>query len=453
MKKLEAILFLGLFLVMALAPAVGLLFFGPASAAANEILAQPPVLTEPDGAFNTSVLNDVSDYFRDRFWLRQELVTCNAAVEAGIFHESASAKVLLGRAGWLFYADTLDDFVGRNRLSARQLWAAAHTLGMICEYADSHGARTLLALVPNKNTVYPEYMPSWASRTAEPTNYDNLLAAVKTAGVPAVDLRPVMAAHRDDAQLYHTLDSHWNQLGAALAHNAILDALGRPTKAWSPADYTARREHVPDLYTMLYPTGKELDLQYEPNREWRFTYLRPIRSPEDQRIQTGCETGTGKLLMFRDSFGNTLHRFMAEDFETACFSRAMPYDLRLLDTEQPDTLILEITERHVPWLAQRAPIILAPVRSLDRSDALDAEPITLNALASEEGWYGLSGVLPLAPDEASPVWLEADGTVYEASPVGETPDSFSAYLPQKPERLFVFWRSGGSLYAATAILP
>ena len=453
MKKIEAFLFIGVFLLLALAPAVGLLVFGPAPTAANEILAQPPELTKPGGSFNASVLSDAAAYIRDRFWLRQELVTCNSAVEAEIFHESASPKVLLGREGWLYFAETLDDFVGRNRLSSRQLWAAAHTLALIREEAGRRGVRLLLVPVPNKNTVYPAYMPTWASRTEEPTNYDNLLAALEAAEVPAVDLRPVMEAHREVIQLYHTLDSHWNQLGAALANNAVLEALDRPVTAWQPSAYRAVRNHQPDLYQMLYPAGTGLDLQYEPDREWSFAYARPIRSPEDQRIQTESEMGTGALLMFRDSFGNTLHRFLAEAFSTACFSRAMPYDLRLLDSESADTLILEIAERHLPWLAQRAPILLAPLRSLDCSGAQPVEAIAVNALVSGGDWYGISGKLPLAPDVDSPVWLEADGTVYEASPVGETPDSFAAYLPQKPETMYVCWRTGGSLFTAPVMLP
>ena len=82
-----------------------------------------------------------------------------------------------------------------------------------------------------------------------------------------------------------------------------------------------------------------------------------------------------------------------------------------------------------------------------------AHTIKGNALASGGEWYGIGGKLPLAPDVDSPVWLVADGTVYEASPVGETPDSFAAYLPQKPETMYVCWRTGGSLFTAPVMLP
>ena len=62
--------------------------------------------------------------------------------------------------------------------------------------------------------------------------------------------------------------------------------------------------------------------------------------------------------MCRDSFGNALHADLAEDFGEALFSRAMPYDLSLMDDVQPDTLIVELVERNLCWLCTRPPLCL-----------------------------------------------------------------------------------------------
>ncbi len=466
MKKTGAILFVAVFLLMALFPFVGMLMFGPAQPAAKEYLALPPELTDQDGVFNLDFLNDAADYLRDRFWLRQEMITADAVVEAAVFGESASEKVILGQDGWLFYAETLDSYQGQNPLSERQLWAAAHTLRMIRDYAMGQGAETWFIPVPNKNSIYGEYMPKSASPAPGSKNYDRLLEELGNEGVAVVDLMEPLLDHKKEVQLYQRLDSHWNNLGAALANDVILDAIrhtanltgsekleqiGIAKRAFVPTDFQAIQDHKADLYTMLYPAGRELDLQYYPLREPCYTYVRPVRSTEDLRINTTCETGTGSLLMFRDSFGNTLHSFLAEDFAEACFSRLMPYDLRMLESTQADVLLIEITERHLEWLAQRAPIMPAPIRDKKLLDARAADEIRLNA-AEESGFFRVDGVLPMDPDRTSPVWIEADGVVYEASPVGETERSFTAYLPQSVQTIRICFLSGDVLYASSTQL-
>lgn len=445
MKKIGLFLFVAAFLVMALIPFAGLLIFGPAEAAANEILSQPPAATEEDGSFNAAVLNDASDYLADRFFLRQELITLDARLESGLLGESASEDVILGKEGWLYYATTLDDYRGQNLMTDREIWAAAHTLQLMQEYAAQNGTQMLFVIVPNKNEVYPEYMPAWALRTGEPGNRARLDAALTAAGVDHLDLLPVLEAEKPTDQLYQCWDSHWNNLGAALAHDAIVQHLGKTDTAYAPAAFSARRDHAADLYAMLYPAGTERDVQLYPNRDWAFEYTRPIHSPEDQRINT-AGSGTGKLLMFRDSFGNTLHTFMAESYAEARFSRAMPYDMTML---QPDTddLVLELVQRNLPWLAHRAPILPAPLREADLSTAAPSDPIPVLQTDAQNGMWRFTGTLPAA-DTESPVYLLADGVLYEASPVGEEPGGFTAYLPGPAAVVTVFYLQEGNLVAS-----
>lgn len=49
------------------------------------------------------------------------MVTANAALEAAVFRVSAEEKVTLGRDGWLFYTETLDDYLHTGALTQRQL--------------------------------------------------------------------------------------------------------------------------------------------------------------------------------------------------------------------------------------------------------------------------------------------------------------------------------------------
>ncbi|MBQ6431048.1 MAG: hypothetical protein IJJ99_04135 [Oscillospiraceae bacterium] len=451
-KNYGFILFLGVFLLMCLWPLVGMAIAGPSAAAANEKSAPLPALTK-GGAFNASFLNDTSDYFADHFASRQELITVNAVLEAALFGESAEENVILGKDGWLYYKSTLEDYQGQNLLSDREIWAAAHCLALVQEYAREQNADFLFTVAPNKNTLYPESMPDRYLRSDVSGNAERLYDALRSEGVRYVDLEAAFCA--EDRVLYQRLDSHWNNLGAALAHDTILDALGmNAARFYAPDHFTAAEDHDADLYQMLFPAGTEKDVQFYPDWSWQFSYDRPIRSAEDQKINTCCSGQNGRLLMFRDSFGNTLYPFMAESFGAACFSRAMPYDLSLLGTEDADTLVIEIVERNIARLAQNAPQYLpAPVREIPLPDVREPSlRFTCSFSPAENGTVRCSGNLRCAPDTNSPVFLVCDGTVYEASPAGSGEYPFTAYLPEQPASLQIMFLQNGKLIISQEIL-
>lgn len=429
MKNCKYIIFVGIFLLMCLWPLVGMAITGPSEAAANETLAAPPSLQNKAGSFNPDFLNDTSSYFADHFASRQELITVNAKLEAALFGGSASEDVILGKDGWLFYQTTLDDYQGQDLLSDREIWAAAHCLFLMQEYAQQQNAAFLFTVVPNKNSLYPEYMPDRYYRSDAPGNAEHLAEALRQAGVCTVNLE---AALQDEERvLYQKLDSHWSNLGAAFAHDRIMDALGKnAAHFYLPEQFTAVQDHSADLYQMLYPADGQKDIQFYPEWSWSFTYDRPIRSVEDQMIHTSCAGQSGKLLMFRDSFGNTLHPFMAESYGNACFSRAMPYDLSFIGSEGADTLVIEIVERNIDWLAQRAPIFPAPIREISipakKTDSIQA---TYSFSQANNGMICCSGNIESSLDTDALIYLVCDGTVYEASPAGSGAQPFTAYLP------------------------
>ncbi len=442
-KNIGYYLFLAAFLLLALLPFTGMLLFGVSGSRANEVLAAKPSVTKVDGTVNFDYLNDLSDYFADHFALRQEFVTLDAKLEAGVFGTSASEEVLCGKDGWLYYRVTLDDYQGQNLLTERECFAAARCVGLISEYAENIGAKFLFTVAPNKNSLYPQYMPAFAVPDPAPGNAERLAAALTEQGVPYLNLFDVLSSQ--DVQLYHRLDSHWNNLGAALAHDAIAERLGIPcARYYDPSQYTQEKTHEGDLYAMVYPAGTEKDLQYLPTWEWTFTYDKPMRSEEDQIIRTSCTGGQGRLLMFRDSFGNALYPFMAESFGNACFCRAMPYDLTMEEAQNADVIVIEIVQRNVRWLIERAPILPAPVRDVTLPQACSDLPFTCTCEKAGD-LFCYTGNLTAATDTTSPIYLLCDGTVYEASPAGEGEGAFTAYLPVQTQTVQLLAVQNGTL--------
>ena len=432
-RKLKA-LFVLLFFCACAVPSLGMLVVGESQASANEVLSPKPQLKNPDGSWNLEFIPDAGDYFADRFAFRQELITADSAWKAGLFHTSSQEQVALGQDGWLFYAETLDDYTGADALTDRQVWAIARSLQLAQEYVESKGGSFLFTVAPNKLSLYPQYGPGGLER-GEVTALSQVTEALGENGVPYSDL---YSAFTQQAEvLYHQWDSHWTYKGAALAHDVLLSDLGLAGDMFQ-REGSYVKDHQGDLYVMLYPASDELEDQWHFSNDLAFEYATPIRDVDDLRIETTSAGTNGNLLMFRDSFGNTLHSLLAESFGHAVFSRSTPYNLGAMDALQADTVILEIVERNLKNLAEYPFIFPAPWTEASASPLQPqdtGETLTVSAAESPQaaGYLTVTGELPSCGD-SSPVYLRAGGYQFEASPVGSGGSQpgtypFTAYLP------------------------
>lgn len=445
--------FIGLFLALSILPSAGMLAAPTTRAVGNEQLALWPQLHTADGGWNRAYLSEVSDYLADHIAFRHSFATLYARLCSGVFGTLPGEDVVLGREGWLYYAETLPDYQGTARLTRRQCWAAARALALVQEYCQGQGVDFVFTIAPNKNSIYPQYMPARYRPAASPGNASRLADCLRQQGVAYVDLFSVLRQEAGQTQLYFAWDSHWNNLGAALAADALTDALGR-----GPEDdrggYSLQPSHLGDLYAMAYPAGTELEPDAVFEKGFTFTYPNGLRSAEDITIRTRNPDAGGSLLLFRDSFGNALYPFLAQRYGAACISRAMPYNLTYLEREQADTLVIELVERNLRWLVERPTRMPAPVRQVDQSwqpGDFAASAVCTEA-ADLEGYVEVTGRIRcpgLDPD--SPIYLRgADGLVYEATPAGEGEEPFTLYLPAAAAdgRLELAVRAGGVWQAA-----
>jgi hypothetical protein len=94
------------------------------------------------------------------------------------------------------------------------------------EYLRSRGIAYLPIIVPEKFTIYPEYLPSWVAPGRNPTLLARTMDRLAEDGsVPYVDLRPVLRETKGGERLYYLTDSHWNLAGAGVAYVAIMHAV------------------------------------------------------------------------------------------------------------------------------------------------------------------------------------------------------------------------------------
>lgn len=444
-KNLSAILFTAFCLLVCIALSLGFLAFGPSEAGANEVLSAAPSLRNRDGTWNTAFLSDAAGYFSDHFFLRQELITAHNAITASLFGVSAEDSVILGSGGWLYYADSLDDYTGASPLSEAQLRTMANNLSLMREYCENQGARFLFAVAPNKNSLYGENMPSFGA-VSPLHDARRLFAYLDGSGVAYVDLFEIFSRQEDT--LYFAHDSHWNARGAALAADSINASFGRES-AYFPDAFSESQPHSGDLFEMLYPSATDDETDPVYGGSLSFSHESENVRPDSITIDTFGD-GSGSLLSFRDSFGNNLYPYLADSFASARFSRATAYDLTQISALSADYVLIELVERNLDYLLRYIPVMPAPAREAGAgapvcgSIALQAD----RASRSPEGCLLIKGTLPASADAGTRVYILAGGSAYEAFVL--TGGGFAAYIPEDCVPEAVSLSSGGAAAEFTA---
>lgn len=441
MKKGFMIAFIAAILTACLLPIGANIFGYTAVNRENRPLARAPQIVDRDG-LNLEFPSDFDDYWQDHFGLREELVTAFHAATLAIFNDTLNEKVVAGKDGFLFYSETLNDYTGLETMSDADILRAANVIRQISEYAEANGAKFVFSVAPNKNTVYPEYMPSRIKRTSAVSNHTRLYAALSDAGVDTLDFAALLTEHKGDGLLYYQQDTHWNQRGALIAYNAIMKLImnGEGYETYSAAVPHDETGYYGDLHNFVLP-AEESTLPYpEYGIAANYTLDEGARMERDINFGTSSSKNAEKsLLLYRDSFGEALIPLLSTNLGRAVYSQEFPYNLEL-NGESYGMIMIELVERNIPNLLTGAPLMQASEKQLPT----DAVSVSCTANTQKRsGFTQLYGSIAAYP-AAERIYIEVactDGAVrvYEAFPVNVSGDadpaweSASGYLLTLPE--------------------
>ncbi|MFC1764879.1 hypothetical protein ACFL6U_22765 [Planctomycetota bacterium] len=333
-------------------------------------LAQRPSLITEDG-LNLDFPHQFNTYFSDNFGLRPYYVTAYTALVYCLLNDSVNEQVIVGKDGWLFFGPTLKDFTATDVLTDQEIDRIIEMLSLQDKYLASLGIEFIFAVVPNKSSIYGEYMPSRYPERLQQNNCCNLFRALENTTINSVDLFDPLKNAKSKQQVYHTLDTHWNNIGALVAARTILRQMQESMpdysfKSYTDAQFNIEKRWLGDLSLILLPAFKCKDFQavYEIPENYTFQengrQLRLTRNLEAMRIETTSQANNTSLLMFRDSFANALVPFISNNFGYVYYTCTLPYSYATIETLSPDVVILEIAERNIPNLLKYAPVMPIP---------------------------------------------------------------------------------------------
>lgn len=304
------------------------------------------------------------DWLADHAPFRNGFLTLKAGADR-LVGSLDSSNVLLGKNGWLFLQDvgdssSISDYQGLTAYSQEEMAALAEKVQQLADVLAQKGSRLAILFAPAKEGVYSQYMPDSIPVVARPTRVQSLTDYLRqNTEVPVLFPLEALQTAGQTTQVYYKYDTHWNDVGAWLAAQQLLQALDLPYADTLPAVQVNEEKTAPtDLANMCgswaFCTD---DLYYE------------VDAPAAQCTEGTSETeltryqgsGTQNLLLVRDSFGAALGSRLAQGFDKTLVLHGNLLSVENLTTQQPTlppVVVVEVGERFSDNLSGRLDTLL-----------------------------------------------------------------------------------------------
>ncbi|NTV47573.1 MAG: hypothetical protein HGB11_13885 [Chlorobiales bacterium] len=315
-------------------------------------------------------------YLNDHFFHREDLVFLNALPRVKFLRRAPSFLVSIGKDDWYFFNGdwVLHDFLRKpdqEGVARAQFWEKLLTLRQ--RRLQQAGVHYLVAAAPNKESVYPEFLPERIAQRAGTPMLEEFAAHMRESPMADhfLDLGDSLKAAKAGGRVYFKTDTHWNERGAYFAYRAIIEKL----RKWYP-DIVPLAEEGFEKRAGENSAGGDIVFfmglrgAIAETGEERWLRLSPCAKPKDRIVTTkslpvgktllanGCPTAIPlRLLVISDSFGPGLRGYLSETFQDVVFCR----DFNLPDLQgfiaeyRPDVVLDLRVARYLPNLMTPGP--------------------------------------------------------------------------------------------------
>lgn len=296
---------------------------------------------------------------------------------------SLSSKVIRGKRGRLFLTrdshDSHRQIVGGRSLSGQELDAWARGTSERIDDLSALGCQYRQIIGPAPQVVHPEDLPDGVS-----VGIDRPVQQVLTR-LEALHPRPdvlypleALQRARDFRDPFSKTDSHWNDLGAYLAYETILDSLHGelPVRRLARDQVTFNDTcYVGDLGTKLRPERASIFVRARVDSpRARMVEDNRVRNHGRRAVFECAAAPPTTCVVFGDSWAYSLMLFIAESFRRVVFfHRVNVVDRAPILAERPDLALSVMTERFctaLPLDREAVDFDLVVARKLELKDVV-----------------------------------------------------------------------------------
>ena len=314
---------------------------------------------------------DFENYYGDHFGFRSLLLNGGNILRVRYLGMSPTPDVVVGKDGWFFYAGggSLDRASEESSFTLAQLQHWQSFLEERQRWLNRRGIRYLFVIPRDKQTIYPEFLPSRFSHSTPGKMIDQLVRYLSAhSSVPVLDLRDSLLAAKARDQIYYSLDTHWNSVGAFAGYTRIMERLAE----WFPELKPVDRSQF-NLVTYITSDGDLARMAGIPSltsRQFQLVPAQKLAGPKKMRAvlpgiaqsrthafatEITPPSSFPRAVMIGDSFSRGLQPYLSRNFSRISYFYHPPsYDAAFekalgdyLITEHPDVFIDEMLERNI----------------------------------------------------------------------------------------------------------
>lgn len=308
---------------------------------------QPSLESVMDGTW----MGEVERFLKDRFPLRTQMVNGACLVDEVMLGQREHSGILIGADGHMFtrrFSWSKEDEKQLNKNIE-----AVRTLGQ------TYPGLVTAMIVPPASILEPELLPAYAPQIDENQLFTRIVDCL-AADTSVLDLREAFTQQKD-RQLYYRTDHHWTTDGAQLAYEVYCNSVNlqpilpeedsgvevsflgthyASTRLWNVKPDVLR--YFPSTATMeIYEIAGELNMTPgEPkpliNENKLSAYDKYSAFLDGNHGFTRIQgRGTGRVLLVKDSYGNSFAPFLVENYAQidVIDYRSYPYGLASLQEE------------------------------------------------------------------------------------------------------------------------
>lgn len=288
----------------------------------------------------TAVIDKSDEVWNSNLAFRKYFSSLDSNMKYYLTGDFDSNQVLLGREDWLFYKTTtdgapIDDYKGEKQYSEEEMQKMVWNMRHFQQILKKKGMDFVIFIAPNKEEVYSEYLPDTIQKVNEKNRTDLLVEYLREmTDIPVIYPKNELCKAAKTEMLYYKNDTHWNQKGAFIGTQVLLEEVyGKTKKELSDQKFKTiqlekKDSNYNDLSRMVGMDGKFYDKEsYE------------IIPDKKEKIEES-------VFLIGDSFGVSFLPCLQQEFEEVTYCHRNSRNMGLLEHTNPDLVILEYVERY-----------------------------------------------------------------------------------------------------------